>query len=127
MPAVPFRCLQVLNLNSMADGIDFFGTSKCTNNDILNDGEFKEPKLNDGSLELVATKNVHQMNFMRVNVGRSLRIAQAETIEFRHKEPLPLEVDGEAWINPPGKVKVELCGKRSVIRGPKVTKSVRRG
>ena len=42
-----------MNINSMADGVDFFGTSKSNDDDVLQEGDYTPPKLNDGKLEVV--------------------------------------------------------------------------
>lgn len=39
----------------MADGVDFFGTAKSNKDDVIQEGDYTPPKLNDGKLELVGT------------------------------------------------------------------------
>ena len=90
------RCLQILNINSMAKGIDFFGRSGSNSKDLLQN--YKNPKFNDGILEVVATKSLNHMNKIRLNIGHSIRVVQGSDIFINIKKPIYMEVDGEAWL-----------------------------
>ncbi|KAG8006008.1 Diacylglycerol kinase kappa [Nibea albiflora] len=82
--------LAVLNIPSYAGGINFWGGTKEDNN-------FGAPSFDDKKLEVVAVFGSMQMAMSRVINLQHHRIAQ---------EGVPVQVDGEAWIQPPGIVKI---------------------
>lgn len=112
------RCLQVLNINSMANGINFFGTSNSNKNDILQEGDYTSPKLNDGLIEIVGTRSIHHMNQVRLKYKHSIRLGQGKQVTIHLKKKIALEVDGEAWVNPEGIIKIEHLSKWPIIQGP---------
>jgi len=121
------RCLQVLNINSMANGVNFFGTSKSNKNDLLQEGDYTTPKLNDGLIEIVGTRSIHHMNHVRLKYKHAIRLGQGKKIKIHLKQKLALEVDGEAWQNPKGVIQIEHLAKWPIIQGPYKNISTKRG
>eukprot|EP01083_Nonionella_stella_P027315 75199_1 len=124
-PERSYRSLQVYNINSMADGVDFWGTAGCTPEDVM--VECQDPKLNDQILEIGAIKSVYHLNWPRANIGHALRMAQGSEIRIRLDHAVPVEVDGEPFMNPKGTIHISSLGQRPIILGRHVTSSVRRG
>uniref|UniRef100_A0A8C7KMC5 Diacylglycerol kinase n=1 Tax=Oncorhynchus kisutch TaxID=8019 RepID=A0A8C7KMC5_ONCKI len=83
--------LAVLNIPSYAGGINFWGGTKEDNN-------FGAPSFDDKKLEVVAVV---------INIQHH-RIAQCRQVKITilGEEGVPVQVDGEAWIQPPGIVKI---------------------
>ena len=121
------RCLQILNINSIANCINLFGNGKSNKNDLLQEGQYSSPKLNDGLLEIVGTQSIHHMNCMRLNIDHSIRLAQSSKITIQILTPLSVQIDGESWLNPKGSIEISCLGKWSFIQGPHNNASTRRG
>jgi len=109
------KTIQVLNIHSSADGVDFFGTGEPSN-----DSELKEylfPTLNDGLLEVVGTEGVKHLMMIRTHFSHSRRIAQGNHIKITVKKPIPAQLDGEAWIQMPCIIHITHQRKVPVVKG----------
>lgn len=93
--------LAVLNIPSYAGGINFWGGTKEDNN-------FGAPSFDDKKLEVVAVFGSMQMAVSRVINLQHHRIAQCRQVKItiQGDEGVPVQVDGEAWIQPPGIVRI---------------------
>ncbi|XP_049581925.1 diacylglycerol kinase delta [Syngnathus scovelli] len=102
--AIPLPSLQgiaVLNIPSYAGGTNFWGGTK-------EDDTFTAPSFDDKILEVVAVFGSMQMAVSRVINLQHHRIAQCRTVKIAilGDEGVPVQVDGEAWIQPPGYIKI---------------------
>ncbi|PFX32475.1 Diacylglycerol kinase eta [Stylophora pistillata] len=90
----------VLNITSYMGGANFWGTGR--------DDGFNEPSVDDNFLEVVAVLGAHQMGMCKVFGGMPHhRIAQCRTVKISiFGESVPVQVDGEAWMQPPGYIKI---------------------
>ncbi|CAL8376723.1 unnamed protein product [Boreogadus saida] len=93
--------LAVLNIPSYAGGINFWGGTKEDNN-------FGAPSFDDKKLEVVAVFGSMQMAVSRVINLQHHRIAQCRQVKITilGDEGVPVQVDGEAWVQPPASVKI---------------------
>ncbi|KAJ8407158.1 hypothetical protein AAFF_G00288340 [Aldrovandia affinis] len=101
MPLPSLQGLAVLNIPSYAGGINFWGGTK-------EDNYFGAPSFDDKKLEVVAVFGSMQMAVSRVINLQHHRIAQCRQVKITilGEEGVPVQVDGEAWIQPPGIVKI---------------------
>ncbi|XP_054656610.1 diacylglycerol kinase delta isoform X1 [Dunckerocampus dactyliophorus] len=101
VPLPSLQGLAVLNIPSYAGGINFWGGTKEDNN-------FGAPSFDDKKLEVVAVFGSMQMAMSRVINLQHHRIAQCRQVKItiQGEEGVPVQVDGEAWIQPPGIVKI---------------------
>ncbi|KAM9274470.1 diacylglycerol kinase kappa isoform 7-T7 [Morus bassanus] len=90
--------IAVLNIPSYAGGINFWGGTKEDNN-------FGAPSFDDKKLEVVAVFGSIQMAVSRVINLQHHRIAQG----------VPVQVDGEAWIQPPGIIKIQHKNRAQML------------
>ncbi|XP_043926516.1 diacylglycerol kinase delta [Protopterus annectens] len=102
--SIPLPSLQgiaVLNIPSYAGGTNFWGGTK-------EDDTFAAPSFDDRILEVVAVFGSMQMAVSRVINLQHHRIAQCRTVKITilGDEGVPVQVDGEAWIQPPGYVRI---------------------
>ncbi|XP_032664900.1 LOW QUALITY PROTEIN: diacylglycerol kinase eta [Odontomachus brunneus] len=101
---IPLPSLQgivVLNIPSFMGGTNFWGGTK--------EGDlFLAPSFDDRILEVVAVFGSIQMAASRLINLQHHRIAQCQTIQINilGEEGVPIQVDGEAWIQPPGIIKI---------------------
>jgi len=87
--------------DSFMGGTNFWGRTK--EGDI-----FLEPSFDDRVLEVVAVFGPAQMAASRVINLQHHRIAQCQTVQITilGDEGVPVQVDGEAWIQPPGIIRI---------------------
>nr|XP_023014140.1 diacylglycerol kinase eta-like [Leptinotarsa decemlineata] len=116
---IPLPSLQgivILNIPSFMGGINFWGGTK--------EGDlFLAPSFDDKILEVVAVFGSVQMAASRLINLQHHRIAQCQSIQINilGEEGVPIQVDGEAWIQPPGIIRIlhknrmqMLCRNRSL-------------
>jgi len=116
------RTLQFFNIHSSADGVDFFGISKRSNRTELQ--RFAQPCLHDGLLEVVGTEGVPHLLAIRSGMSHSRRIAQGKEITVTLTRPLPIQLDGEAWIQQPSTISISFRKTVSVVVGKSTTRGV---
>uniref|UniRef100_A0A3Q4H3T4 Diacylglycerol kinase delta n=1 Tax=Neolamprologus brichardi TaxID=32507 RepID=A0A3Q4H3T4_NEOBR len=100
IPLPSLQGIAVLNIPSYA-GTNFWGGTK-------EDDTFTAPSFDDKILEVVAVFGSMQMAVSRVINLQHHRIAQCRTVKITilGDEGVPVQVDGEAWIQPPGYIKI---------------------
>ncbi|NXU35955.1 DGKD kinase, partial [Drymodes brunneopygia] len=102
--------IAVLNIPSYAGGINFWGGTKEDNN-------FGAPSFDDKKLEVVAVFGSIQMAVSRVINLQHHRIAQCRVVKITiwGDEGVPVQVDGEAWIQPPGIIKIQHKNRAQML------------
>ena len=98
---IPLKNVQgivVLNIPSYTGGVNFWGQNSKAEH------VFTIPSFDDKILEVVAVSGCMQMALSRVVSIKSNRIAQCRSVKIQilGTEGVPVQVDGEAWIQPPG-------------------------
>uniref|UniRef100_A0A8C3QDM9 Diacylglycerol kinase n=1 Tax=Geospiza parvula TaxID=87175 RepID=A0A8C3QDM9_GEOPR len=101
IPLPSLQGIAVLNIPSYAGGTNFWGGTK-------EDDIFGAPSFDDKILEVVAVFGSMQMAVSRVIKLQHHRIAQCRSVKITilGDEGVPVQVDGEAWIQPPGVIKI---------------------
>ncbi|XP_075419138.1 diacylglycerol kinase eta isoform X2 [Tenrec ecaudatus] len=101
IPLPSLQGIAVLNIPSYAGGTNFWGGTK-------EDDIFAAPSFDDKVLEVVAVFDSVQMAVSRVIKLQHHRIAQCRAVKITifGDEGLPVQVDGEAWVQPPGIIKI---------------------
>ncbi|XP_066202444.1 diacylglycerol kinase delta isoform X5 [Saccopteryx leptura] len=101
IPLPSLQGIAVLNIPSYAGGTNFWGGTK-------EDDTFAAPSFDDKILEVVAVFGSMQMAVSRVIKLQHHRIAQCRTVKISilGAEGVPVQVDGEAWIQPPGYIRI---------------------
>ncbi|XP_029964099.1 diacylglycerol kinase delta isoform X2 [Salarias fasciatus] len=101
IPLPRLQGIAVLNIPSYAGGTNFWGGTK-------EDDTFTAPSFDDKILEVVAVFGSMQMAVSRVINLQQHRIAQCRTVKITilGDEGVPVQVDGEAWVQDPGYIKI---------------------
>jgi len=116
------RSLKLININSAANGIFFWGSAASKT------GEFVEkcpPKLDDGVFEVMATSGVSDMLSCRSSLSHAMRLAQCAEVTIRVKKSMAFQVDGEAFVvKAGGSVRVRLRDQMRTMVGYKQPRGV---
>uniref|UniRef100_A0A8C5A3A3 Diacylglycerol kinase n=1 Tax=Gadus morhua TaxID=8049 RepID=A0A8C5A3A3_GADMO len=101
IPLPSLQGIAVLNIPSYAGGTNFWGGTK-------EDDTFSAPSFDDKILEVVAVFGSMQMAVSRVINLQHHRIAQCRQVKITilGDECVPVQVDGEAWLQPPGFIRI---------------------
>uniref|UniRef100_A0A7N6AH66 Diacylglycerol kinase n=1 Tax=Anabas testudineus TaxID=64144 RepID=A0A7N6AH66_ANATE len=112
VPLPNIEGLIFLNIPSWGSGADLWGSEV--------DGRFGKPSINDGLLEVVGVTGVVHMGQVQSGLRSGIRIAQGNYIRLAVTKPIPVQVDGEPWIQPPGHIIISAAGpKVRMLRKPK--------
>ncbi|XP_062520557.1 diacylglycerol kinase theta-like [Corticium candelabrum] len=80
----------VLNIGSWGSGADLWGSDR--------DDRFLTPAFNDGFIEVVGVNGVMHMAQIQGGLRTGIRLAQCSHVKFTVRGPIPLQVDGEPWM-----------------------------
>lgn len=93
-----------LNIPSWGSGADLWGSD--------NDSRFGRPRIDDGMLEVVGVTGVVHMGQVQSGLRSGIRIAQGSYIRITVSKALPVQVDGEPWIQSPGQIIISAAGPK---------------
>ncbi|XP_034487795.1 diacylglycerol kinase eta isoform X1 [Drosophila innubila] len=117
IPLPELQGIVILNIPSFMGGTNFWGSST------KKDDIFLSPSFDDRVLEVVAVFGSVQMAASRLINLQHHRIAQCQSVQINilGDEEIPIQVDGEAWLQPPGMIRIlhknrvqMLCRNRSL-------------
>ncbi|XP_063808940.1 diacylglycerol kinase eta isoform X5 [Pseudophryne corroboree] len=116
IPLPSLQGIAVLNIPSYAGGTNFWGGTK-------EDDIFGAPSFDDKILEVVAVFGSMQMAVSRVIKLQHHRIAQCRSVKITilGEEGVPVQVDGEAWIQPPGVIKIVHKNRAQMLTRDRVS------
>ncbi|CAL8105230.1 unnamed protein product [Calicophoron daubneyi] len=110
----PLEGIIILNILSWGAGANPWGVEK--------DDSFSVPTHYDGQLEIVGVTGVVHMGQIFSGLRSGTRLAQGGHIRITIKSDIPVQVDGEPWIQPPGQIIV----LRSALKATMLKKRKRR-
>uniref|UniRef100_A0A3Q0T652 Diacylglycerol kinase n=1 Tax=Amphilophus citrinellus TaxID=61819 RepID=A0A3Q0T652_AMPCI len=93
-----------LNIPSWGSGADLWGSEV--------DSRYEKPSIDDGLLEVVGVTGVVHMGQVQSGFRSGIRIAQGHYIRLTLRKPIPVQVDGEPWIQPPGHIIISAAGPK---------------
>ncbi|XP_029458619.1 diacylglycerol kinase theta [Rhinatrema bivittatum] len=93
-----------LNIPSWGSGADLWGANS--------DSHYEKPRIDDGLLEVVGVTGVVHMGQVQSGLRSGIRIAQGSYFRVTLLKPVPLQVDGEPWIQPPGQIIISAAGPK---------------
>ncbi|GAA50183.1 diacylglycerol kinase, partial [Clonorchis sinensis] len=110
----PLEGIIILNILSWGAGANPWGVEK--------DDAFSVPTHYDGQLEVVGVTGVVHLGQIFSGLRTGTRLAQGRHIRITIKTEIPVQVDGEPWIQPPGQIIV----LRSALKATMLKKRKRR-
>merc|ERR1719193_979182 len=102
------KSVKIININSAASGVDFWGTGPS--------GIQQRP--DDGLLEVCATTGVSHLLAIHCGVGSASRCGQGRVIKIVVLKQIPIQVDGEPWTQPPCEVVISMDHRVPFLLGP---------
>ncbi|XP_075450391.1 diacylglycerol kinase theta isoform X2 [Ascaphus truei] len=93
-----------LNIPSWGSGADLWGSDS--------DNKYGKPRIDDGLLEVVGVTGVVHMGQVQGGLRSGIRIAQGSYFRVTLLKPIPVQVDGEPWIQPPGQIIISAAGPK---------------
>ncbi|KAG8454938.1 hypothetical protein GDO86_001237 [Hymenochirus boettgeri] len=93
-----------LNIPSWGSGADLWGSD--------NDNRYGKPQIDDGLLEVVGVTGVVHMGQVQGGLRSGIRIAQGSYFRVTLLKPIPVQVDGEPWVQPPGQIIISAAGPK---------------
>ena len=113
IPLPQLQGIVLLNIPSYMAGTNFWGTDKEA-------GSFSAPAIDDNKLEVIAVMGTSHIAESKMFGVQRHRLAQAETVKLtiRGSRKLPVQVDGEAWLQDPGVIIVRHKNKARMLVRP---------
>nr|XP_013801033.1 PREDICTED: diacylglycerol kinase theta [Apteryx mantelli mantelli] len=93
-----------INIPSWGSGADLWGSDS--------DNRFEKPRIDDGLLEVVGVTGVVHMGQVQGGLRSGIRIAQGSYFRVTLLKPIPVQVDGEPWIQAPGQIIISAAGPK---------------
>uniref|UniRef100_A0A8C7DA26 Diacylglycerol kinase n=1 Tax=Oncorhynchus kisutch TaxID=8019 RepID=A0A8C7DA26_ONCKI len=93
-----------LNIPSWGSGADLWGSE--------GDSRYGKPRIDDGMLEVVGVTGVVHMGQVQGGMRSGIRLAQGNYVRITVTKPIPVQVDGEPWIQAPGNIIISAAGPK---------------
>lgn len=110
---IPSNCrsLKLLNINSAAAGVFFWGDNE--------EESYNSPKINDNKLEIVSSYGLYNLIGMNIGISSIERLSQSSEIIIDIKKGEFMQVDGEGFEMPKCKIKINRLKQIPIIVGYK--------
>jgi hypothetical protein len=94
------------NIPAYADGTDLW--AKPT-------GNFKPQKVDDKVLEVIGHKGSIHLVQIKAGVSRAFQLGQGRHMKLQTRDVLPMQLDGEPWLQGPALIQIEHFNQVSMI------------
>lgn len=81
-------------------------------------GTVAEQSISDGKLEVLALYSSFHMAQLQVGLSTPHHIGQASSVLIKFKESLPVQVDGEPWLQRPCTITINCDGQATLLNLP---------
>ncbi|KAI3876937.1 hypothetical protein MKX03_032482 [Papaver bracteatum] len=100
----------VANIGSYMGGVDLWQNEDET------DDNFDPQSMHDKMLEVVSISGMWHLGKLQVGLSRAKRLAQGQSIKIHICVPLPVQVDGEPWLQEPCTLTVSHHGQAFMLK-----------
>ncbi|XP_078434741.1 diacylglycerol kinase 2 [Wolffia australiana] len=100
----------ILNIRSYMGGVELW------KNDYGHDDDFDQQSMHDQTLEIVCISGTWQLGKLQVGLSQARRLAQGRIVKVNIRNPFPVQIDGEPWIQQPGCLEISHHGQMFMLR-----------
>lgn len=102
----------ILNIPSWGGGKDIWSIGKNS------ESSLPDQKIDDQLIEVLGITSSFHIAQMMVGLSEPLRIGRAKTVLIKLFDKLPMQVDGEPWIQHPCNIKIDWLNQAKMLKVP---------
>lgn len=72
--------------------------------------------ISDGILEVFGVVSSFHIAQLQVGLSKPVRLGQARSVRIKMKGTLPVQADGEPWMQTPCDISINHCGQATMLR-----------